>query len=102
MILILIYIIFIMVTMFLIVKDKKGSKKNEKMNKGNKKTALLIVLCTMLAYYLIGYILNTDVLNVFTLKENGISFSFIGMILLFITYIALRCVIDIIKKLIGE
>jgi|GEM_PF-2725103 len=83
-----IYLVFILLTMFLIVRDKKNSKKIGKSiepNKSDKKVALLIILCTMLMYYIIGYIFNTDILNFITFRKNGVSFSFIGMGLLLIT-----------------
>jgi len=100
----LIYIVFIMLTVSLIVRDKRNSKKNKEVNEiiavnpRDKKIALLIVLCTMLIYYFIGYIFNTDIVNAIALRKNGVSFSFIGMILLLITSLFIGYIIDIIRK----
>jgi Na+/H+ antiporter NhaD/arsenite permease-like protein len=71
----LIYIAFTMVTMFLLVKDKKNYQKNKdgdesvSINSKYKKVAFLIVLCTMLLYYIIGCIFKTDILNAITLRK---------------------------------
>lgn len=100
----LIYITFIILTMFLIVRDRRNSIKNKDANKRiavnprDKKIALLIVLCTMLIYYIIGYIFKADIFNVITLRKNGVSFSFIGMILLFITSLSIGYIVDIIRR----
>ena len=90
--------------MFLVVRDRKNSKKNNDFNKGipinprDKKIALIIVLCTMLIYYIIGHIFKTDILNAITLRKNGVTFSFIGIILLFITSIVIGNIVDSIRK----
>ncbi|NLK96293.1 MAG: hypothetical protein GX275_14080 [Clostridiales bacterium] len=73
-------------------------EENVFINSGNKKIILLIVLGTMFIYYIIGYFLNTDILNAFTFRKNGISFSIIGLILLIITTIAICFIIDVFTK----
>lgn len=99
-----IYITFIILTMFLIVRDRRNSIKNKDINERivvnakDKKLAFIIVLCTMLIYYIIGYIFKTDIFNAITLRKNGVSFSFIGMILLFITSLLIGYIVDIIRK----
>jgi uncharacterized membrane protein (DUF485 family) len=67
-------------------------------NPRDKKVALIIVLSTMLIYYIIGYIFKTDILNAITLRKNGVNFSFIGIVLLFITSIVIGNIIDFIRK----
>ena len=100
----LIYISFIMFTLFLVVKDKSNSYKNKDYNKNkavnpiDKKIALLIVLCTMFMYYIIGYLFKTDILNAITFRKNGVSYSFIGVILLFVTTLIIGYVIEKISK----
>ena len=100
----LIYISFIIVTMFLLVKDRntykknKDSTKNILLNPNDKKIAFLIVICIMLFYYIMGYIFKTDILNPITFRKNGVTFSFIGVILLFISSILITFVIEFIKK----
>lgn len=99
-----IYIIFIIGTMFLILKDSKNSKGNRAVNKEittnkkYKKIARIIVLCTMLIYYIIGRILKNDIFNAITVTDNGCSISFIGIILVFITSIAILFIYDFIRK----
>lgn len=96
-----IYLLFIILTMFLIVRDKKNPRKigeSTQANKAEKKVALLIILCTMLMYYIIGYIFNTDILNFITFRKNGVSFSFIGMGLLVITSLFIGYIINYIEK----
>lgn len=99
----LIYISFIMLTMFLVIKDKRNSYKNKDSNKNkavnpiDKKIALLIVLCTMFMYYIIGYLFKTDILNAITFRKNGVSYSFIGVILLIVTTLIIGYVIEKIK-----
>jgi len=74
--------------MFLLVKDRKNSKKNTTDNKDiiiskkDKKIALIIVLSTMFIYYIIGYIFKTDILNPITLI---ITVLIIGKIIDFIS-----------------
>ena len=100
----LIYIAFIIITMFLLVKDKKYYKKNKddnenvSINSKDKKIAFLIVIGTMLFYYIIGYIFKTDILNAITLRKNGVTFSFLGVFLLFITSILTSFLVEPIKK----
>ncbi len=71
-----IYIAFIMVTMYLVVRDRKCPKITKEVNiKGldsskDKKLAIIILLCTYFAYYFIGYLLKTDILNAFTFRKN--------------------------------
>jgi ABC-type Mn2+/Zn2+ transport system permease subunit len=90
--------------MFLVVRDRKKSNKNNNVNKDivvnprDKKIALIIVLSTMLIYYIIGYIFKTDILNAITLRKNGVNFSFIGIVLLFITSIVVGNIIDFTRK----
>lgn len=67
-------------------------------NSGNKKIGLLIVLGTMLMYYIIGYFLNTDILNAITFRKDGVTFSIIGFILLPVTTMAICFMFKIIKK----
>lgn len=96
-----IYVVFILLTMFLIVRDKKNARRISKSiepNKADRKVALLIILCTMLMYYVIGYIFNTDILNFITFRKNGVSFSFIGMGLLLITSLFIGYIINYIEK----
>lgn len=99
-----IYIIFIIGTMFLILKDSKNSKGNRAVNKEittnkkYKKIARIIVPCTMLIYYIIGRIFKNDIFNAITVTDNGCSISFIGIILVFITSIAILFIYDFIRK----
>jgi hypothetical protein len=102
----LIYIIFIITTIFLLVKDKRKRyfKNNNDINESisanskNKKVSILIVLCTMLMYYIMGFIFKIDILNVITWRRNSFSISFIGLILLIITSLLIEFIIDVIKK----
>lgn len=104
MVLAYIYIIFIIGTMFLVVKDRKNSNKNHNINKRvvansrDKKIALIIVSFTMLIYKIIGYIFKTDIFNFITYRKNGFSVSFIGLVLLFFTSIVIGNIIDILGK----
>lgn len=100
----LVYILFILVTMFLLVRDKRYLKKNKADNEKilitfkDKKIAILIILCTMLIYYIIGCIFKTDIFNVITVRKNGASVSFIGIILVLITSMMIGFMIDAIRK----
>lgn len=99
-----IYIIFIMMTIVLLVRDRKYPKATKTGSKSipvspkDMKLAIIIVLCTYLAYYFIGYLLKTDALNAFTLHRNGISISFIGIFLLLVTSLLVGYIIDVIRK----
>ncbi len=103
-----IYIAFIMVTMYLVVRDRKYSKITREVNgkdpvsSEDKKLAIIILLCTYFVYYFIGYLLKTDILNAFTFRKNGVSISFIGIFLLIITSLLVRKIINIIREKISK
>ena len=104
MILGIIYILFIIATMYLIVRDKRNSlrsksgKESEQVALKDKKIALLIIVSTMLLYYVIGYFLKTDMLNAITPRRNGVTFSFIGVALLLITSLAISYIVEKFRK----
>lgn len=99
-----IYIAFIMITMYLVVRDRKYPKISKEVNKiiavssEDKKLAIIILLCTYFVYYLIGYLFKTDMLNAFTLRKSGFSISFIGIPLLIVTSVLVGKIIDVIRK----
>lgn len=99
-----IYIAFIMITMYLVVRDRKYPKISKEVNKKiavsskDKKLAIIILISTYYIYYLIGYLLKTDMLNAFTLRKSGVSISFIGILLLLITSVLVGKIIDVIRK----
>ena len=94
------YIAIIILTMLSLAKDGRNSQRNKniKFNPKDKKIALLIVLGIMFFYYIIGYIFKTDILNAITLRRNGVSFSFLGMILLIATSLLVVYIIEVIRK----
>ena len=98
------YIAFIMITMYLVVRDMKYPKLPKEVTKKipvsskYKKVAIIIVLCTYLFYYLIGNLLKTDMPIAFTLNKNGSSISFIGLFLLFVTSVLVGHIFDAVKK----
>jgi Na+/H+-translocating membrane pyrophosphatase len=84
--------------MYWIIKEKKHYKKhidnNEKNLTNDKRIGILIILSIIFIYYIIGYIFKTDILNVITLRKNGISISFVGIILVFITSVLVIFIIN--------
>lgn len=67
-------------------------------NPKDTRISISIVLCTIFAYYVLGYILKTDILNAVTIRKNGVSFSFIGIFLLIITSSIIGYIFNIIKS----
>lgn len=57
---------------------------------------IIFIMLTMLLYYIIGYIVKTDILNAITLRKSGVSF--IGVILLFVTSMMITYIVEFIKK----
>lgn len=97
----LIYISLIVIICFSLVKDRKNLKKYREINNINpkdKKLAILILLSVILMYRIIGYIFNIDTVNFITNRENGITFSFIGLFLLICTSLLIVYIIEVIKK----
>ena len=97
----LIYISLIILTCLLLVKDRKKLKKNKGINNitpKDKKIAILIVLSTILLYYILGYIFKTDILNFITFRKHGVTYSFIGLLLLVSTSLFIVYIIEVIKK----
>jgi hypothetical protein len=75
------------------------------MKKNNSKDmilAFLTLIGTYFVYYYIGYLLNTDVLNAVTYRKDGMTISFIGFFLLFITSVFVFYIIEVIRKYIDK
>lgn len=99
-----VYIAFIMITMYLVVRDRKYPKSTKKIPVSSevKRRAIIILFCTYFVYYLIGYLFKTDILNAITFRKDGASISFIGIALLLITYVLVEKIIDAIRKKIDK
>jgi hypothetical protein len=68
----------------------------------NKRLTILDVflfISIYLAYYFIGYLLHNEMLSSFTFKGDGLTISFVGIILLIGTFLLIRYVIN---KFIGK
>ncbi|WP_117161691.1 hypothetical protein [Paraliobacillus sp. X-1268] len=83
-----IFFIVVVIGLILAVKNKKITKLD---------MSLFIVIT--LVYYLIAYMFDYDMLSPFIFKENSSTISFIGIILLFGTYILLKYVINKFKEI---
>lgn len=97
----LIYILLIVLTCFLLAKDRKNLKKYKNINNINpkdKKLAILIVLSVIFLYYIIGHIFKTDILNFITFRKHGVTYSFIGLLLLIGTSLFIGYIIEVIMK----
>lgn len=97
------YIVFIIMIMGFLVKAKmhlkmtKEGNKNTFVNPRDKKLVIVIVLSIYILYYLIGWLLKTDMLNPVTIRTNGATFSFVGIILLTITSLLVGYIIDVLE-----
>ena len=83
----IIFILFIIGTMTLLIKDWKYAKINKednvKINPKDKKLTIVIILFTQLVFYLIGRFLKTDKFNMITFYKDGINISFEAIFLVF-------------------
>lgn len=101
----IIYIVFIMITIYLVVRDRKHPNitrdVNEKILVNSKadKLTIIIGICTCVMYSIIGYCLKTDMLIPVTVHKNGGSISFVGIILWVVTTLVIRFIIEIGKKI---
>lgn len=96
----MLYIVFILLTLFLLVRDNKNSRKNitASGNSVDKKIALIILLTTMLVYYVLGWLFNADFINAITFRKNGVTFSLLGALLLIVTSLGVGYIVDAISK----
>lgn len=68
----------------------------------DKKLSLIIVLGVFVAYYVIGYIFKTDILNAITFRRHGFSISFVGIFLLLTTTILIAYIVEAARKYIEK
>jgi hypothetical protein len=68
----------------------------------NKKMVFIILITVYFIYFIIGLIFKTDILNAVTFRRNGMSISFIGILLLIFTTLLIGYIIEIIGKRIGK
>ena len=99
-------IVFLLVVVFglvMIVKDNKLVNKRKEESKNNitkkdKRSAYIIILSTIIGYYILSYLLDLDILNFITFRKNGSTFSFIGLILLIVTSLIISFIYENIKR----
>lgn len=68
----------------------------------DKKLTLLIFVATLLVLYILGYLMNTEILSIVTFHKNGSTFSFIGVLLWLIISFTILYAIQVYKKKKGE
>lgn len=85
-----IFFIVVVIGLILAVKNKRITKLD---------MSLFIVVT--LVYYIIAYMFDYDMLSPFIFKKNSFTISFIGIILVFGTYILLKYVINKFKEASG-
>lgn len=68
----------------------------------NKKMVFIILITVYFIYFIIGLIFKTDILNAVTFRRNGMSISFIGILLLIFTTLLIGYIIEIIMKKISK
>ncbi|EJQ59353.1 MULTISPECIES: hypothetical protein [Bacillus] len=61
-----------------------------------RKSDYVIVMAIIIMYSLIGHVLNLDILKVMAIQQNGVSISFVGIA---ICYITARLLFFAIRKL---
>ncbi|VYU32817.1 hypothetical protein [Clostridium tertium] len=99
-------IVILLVVVFglvMIVKDNKLVNKRKEESKNNitkkdKRSAYIIILSTIIGYYILSYLLDLDILNFITFRKNGSTFSFIGLILLIVTSLIISFIYENIKR----
>jgi uncharacterized membrane protein (DUF485 family) len=84
---ILLFLIIPLLIFILMSKDKKITIQ-----------MIVVMLSVYFSYYIIGYLLDTDMLNAITPRKGEVTFSFIGFVLLFVTTILVKLAIDTFKK----
>lgn len=101
----LIYIAFIIITMYLVVRDRKHPKitkevtKKAMINSKTDKLTIIVGICTYVIYNIIGCLLKTDILIPVTVRKSGGSISFVGIILWVVTTLLIRFIIKIMKTI---
>ncbi|KXY43528.1 hypothetical protein AT257_04165 [Bacillus cereus] len=50
-----------------------------------RKSDYVIVMAIIIMYSLIGHVLNLDILKVMAIQQNGVSISFVGIAICYIT-----------------
>lgn len=83
-----IFFIVVVIGLILAVKNKRITKLD---------VSLFIVI--VLVYSLIAYLFDNEMLSPFIFKENSFTISFVGIILLFGTYLLFKYVINKFKEI---
>lgn len=97
-------LLIIVFGLFMIVRDKKSDniRKNEELKnnitKKDKRVVYIIIFSTVVGYYILSYLLDLDILNFITFRENGITFSFVGLILLVGTSLIIGLIYEKLKN----
>ncbi|WP_456270979.1 hypothetical protein [Bacillus sp. AK031] len=81
------FFVFVIIGLTMAVKNKKMTKLD---------MSLFIVIA--LVYYLVAYLFDNDMLSPFIFKEDNFTISFVGIALLFATYLLLKYVISKLNK----
>ncbi|TGY41511.1 hypothetical protein E5347_12335 [Clostridium sartagoforme] len=98
------WLLIIVFGLFMIVRDKKSDniRKNEELKnnitKKDKRVVYIIIFSTVFGYYILSYLLDLDILNFITFRENGITFSFVGLILLVSTSLIIGLIYEKLKN----
>lgn len=97
-------LLIIVFGLFMIVRGNKSDniRKNEELKnnitKKEKRVVYIIIFSTVVGYYILSYLLDLDILNFITFRENGITFSFVGLILLVGTSLIIGLIYEKLKS----